>query len=234
MKKIGFIIFVTALVAGIVIANFTSIGSDVVRAPFSFILGSHIHGSGNLVTEKRKTGDFKAVDVGGNLNIEIVQSEKVSVTVEADDNILPAIKTEVYDGVLRIWSESKYKTSHSVAIRISAPSVEEIETSGVARATFTGINNESIRVNSSGASKVSLSGSINSLEVEMSGASKIYASKLKAERASIDGSGASSAEVEVVSYLSANLSGASGVSYKGDPAEIKKSVSGAANVSKVE
>lgn len=233
MKKTGFIIFVAALVAGIVIANFTSLGKNVVSFPFSYILGSKTHGSGHVVTENRNTGDFSGVEVGGNLQVELVQSDKTSVSVEADDNIVPLIKTKVYNGVLRIWSESRYKTSHNVKIRVSAPSVSEVETSGVAKVVFTEIDGDKLEISSSGASKVSLSGTVNTLGVEMSGASSVDCGKLRADTADIDGSGASSAEVDVASSLKADLSGASSVGYKGDPAEINKSVSGGANISKI-
>lgn len=234
MKKIGFIIFAAALVGGVLVANFTSIGGRTLKSPFSFFFGSKIHGSGNIVTKNRNVGEFKAIEIGGILNVEIVQAEKYSVTVEADDNILPTIITEVDDGVLRIWSESKFKSAHGVVIRVSAPSIEELETSGVSRASFSSINGDLLRVNTSGASKVSLEGTIKNLELDMSGASGVNAADLTANHASVGGSGASSARVEVVSFLEADLSGASSVNYKGNPAELKKSVSGGSSVTKID
>jgi hypothetical protein len=53
---------------------------------------------------------------------------------------------------------------------------------------------------------------------------------LKAENANVDGSGASNASVNVIGDLKADLSGASKVTYTGNPRNLEKSTSGASSV----
>lgn len=233
MKKLGFIIFIAALVVGVVIAKFTSFGSSAFNSPASFIFGSKLHGSGNLISQTRNTGDFKVVKVGGILNVVINKSDTQSVVVEADDNIAPVIKTRVRSGVLEIWSDKKFRSKKKVTIRIGSPSISGIDSSGVAKVRYTGIDNESLDVESSGASKVELEGNVGSIMVESSGASKVLGEKLVAENAEVEGSGAAKVLMTVNSKLRVSASGASRIKYKGDPGVIEKSTSGAASVSKI-
>ncbi|MDH3492090.1 MAG: DUF2807 domain-containing protein [Acidobacteriota bacterium] len=234
MKKLGFLIFGATLVVGVILANFTSFGSSAIKSPLSYLFGSKIHGSGNIISETRNTGEFSGVQVGGILNVEIKRAEKLSVVVEADDNIAPNIKTVVKAGVLKIWSEKSFKSHGRVTVRVTAPNIESIDTSGVANVIFTGVSNESLEIEASGASKVELEGTVDSLDVDMSGASKVKASKLVAARVEVDGSGASALAIKVTSALRADLSGASSVRYTGDPLELQKSVSGAGKVRKID
>src|SRR6185436_12331942 len=56
-----------------------------------------IEGSGNRKTEKRELKSFNAIDTTGAYEINITCQKPASFEIEADDNILPLIKTEVRD-----------------------------------------------------------------------------------------------------------------------------------------
>lgn len=234
MKKLGFLIFAAALAVGLALASFTSFGSSVIRSPLSFVFGSKIVGSGNMITENRNIEDFKGVKVSGILSVEVTQSEKTSVVVEADDNIAQTIRTEVRNGVLSVWSDKKFKSENKVTVRVSSPSIESLETSGIAQINFESANVESLDLDSSGASNISVSGTAKSARLNMSGASNIQALKLNTESVRVNGSGASSAEISVSESINAHLSGASDLSYKGNPSEIEKHVSGGADLTKID
>ena len=84
----------------------------------------------------------------------------------------------------------------------------------------------------SGASETSLTGSAEVFKIELSGAGELQAKKLKTNHASIDISGAGSAEIHAKKTLELEVSGAGSVKYKGSP-KVKKSVSGAGSVEKI-
>ena len=48
-----------------------------------------------MQTEKREVSEFKAIDVSGVFKVEITAQKDFDVKVEADDNLLQYIKTEV-------------------------------------------------------------------------------------------------------------------------------------------
>jgi len=230
MKKIGFIIFIIALILGVTFANFFSWGKTSAHFfNFSVNFGG-IKGSGNVQNEKREVEDFEAIEVGGIFEVEVVAQKDFSVEVEADDNLLQYIRTEVRDGKLQISTDKRISPKGSIHVRVSAPNIDNLEVSGVSKVSLANVKNDSLKVDASGASKIKVDGETKNLEVELSGASKLDAESLKAENVDVDGSGASSANVNVSGDLKADLSGASRVTYTGNPKNLEKSTSGASSV----
>lgn len=229
MKKIGLIIFAVALLVGVIFANFVSFGkAELGLMDFSFKRG--VKGSGNVVTETRDISGFKAIDVSGVFNVEIVAQKGFSVQIEADDNLIPLIQTEVNDGVLEISTEKRIKSSSKMTIRISAPDIEKIQVSGVAKVSLTELKNAALKIDTSGASKVTVAGETRDLNIEVSGASKIEAANLSSVNADINASGASQVSVNVTGDLKADCSGASNVTYSGTPTNVEKHASGASKI----
>ena len=230
MKKIGIIIFIIALFIGLIFANVFSFGKTSARFfNFKFSFGSE-QGSGNIAKEKREVSGFKQIDVSNSIQVEITAQKDFSVEVEADDNLLPLIKTEVRNGVLRIKSEGRFNTKNPVIVRVSAPNIEDLDVSGASKVNLTNLSNEDLQIHSSGASKIKVEGTTVNLEIETSGASKIDAENLKAENVSVDASGASNVNVAVSNELKVDASGASNISYSGTPTNLEKKTSGASNV----
>ena len=230
MKKIGFIIFIVAIIIGVTFANFFSWGKASARIfNFSINFGG-VKGSGNVQNEKRNLADFKTIEVGGIFEVEVTAQKEFSVEVEADDNLLQYIKTEVHNGTLEISTEKRISPKERIRVRISAPNIERLEVSGASKLSLANVKNDALRVDASGASKIKVDGETRNLEVELSGASRLDAENLKAENVSVDGSGASSASVNVSGDLKADLSGASKVTYSGNPRNLEKSTSGASSV----
>lgn len=229
MKKVGIIIFIIALFVGVIFAKVFSFGSTSARF-FNFKINFSETGSGNMATEKREVSNFKAVDVGGVFQVEITAQKEFSVEVQADDNLLPLIKTEIRNGVLKIESENKFNTKNPIIVRISAPDIENLEVSGASKVTLTNLSNDNLQIDASGASKVKVEGTTTNLKVDVSGASKIDAENLKAENVSVDASGASNVNVFVSNELKIDASGASSVSYSGTPTNLEKKTSGASSI----
>lgn len=230
MKKTGIIIFIIALFIGLIFANVFSFGKTSARFfNFNFSFGG-VKGSGNVVKENRGVSDFTQVDVSNAIQVEIVAQKDFSVEVEADDNILPLITTEIRGNVLRIKSEKGYNSKTPVIVRVSAPNIEDLDVSGASKVNLTNLNNESLQIHSSGASKINVEGTTVNLEIETSGASKIEAENLKAENVSVDASGASKINVTVSNDLKVDASGASNINYTGTPKNFEKKISGASNV----
>jgi hypothetical protein len=231
MKKIGFLIFLAALVVGFIAANVKSIG-NLSDKPLnlSFNFGG-VKGSGNLASESRDVRGFKGVDVSSAFQVEITAQKDFSVTVEADDNILPLIETEVDDGVLKIECDRRVSPKTPMKIIITAPDIENLETSGAANIILNSIKNASLHIDSSGASKILVTGETNKLVVEVSGATKIDAEGLVAEAATVETSGASHVAVNVIGTLRTDASGASKITYSGSPRELVTKKSGGSSVS---
>ena len=235
MKKLGIIIFIIALGVGVVLSNVFSWGTFGFKSPisFSFPSFSKVKGSGNVASENRGVAGFDSIRVSGVYVVEVVAQKDFSVQVEADDNLLPLIETYVKGDTLRIRNKKRISTRNPIKIKVSAPNIESIRNSGVAKVTVTDINNESFQIRSSGASKIKVTGKTGELQMKLSGACKVDATELVSSDVKVRGSGASYAKVNVDGDLAARLSGASRVVYSGSPKNINKRTSGASSVRQV-
>jgi len=229
MKKLGIIIFVVALLLGVVFSNLFSFGKASAR--FFNISFNSVAGSGVAATESRDVSEFNGIDVGGVFQVEVTAGKEYGVVVEADDNLLQYVKTEVSGGVLKISSTERLKSTTPMRIRVSAPEIESIDASGACKISVADVKSSELRVDTSGASKVNLAGETSSVTIEVSGASNIDAANLKAENATVKASGASKVEVFVTGKLTSGASGASKISYSGNPTSVTKDTSGAGKVS---
>ena len=229
MKRIGFLIFIAAIVLGVLFANFTSFGRAS-GSLINFSFGSGIKGSGVAAIEARDITDFNSVDVGGVFQVEITAQKDFAVEVEADDNLLQYIETEVSGGTLSITSDKRLNPSSPIRIRISAPDIERIKSSGASKVSLNDLKNSELTVDTSGVSKVTVAGQTANLTVDVSGASHIDAENLAAENANIDASGASHVSVNVLNELRSDASGASKIRYTGSPKSVEKHTSGASSV----
>ena len=230
MKKIGLIVFAAAIIVGVVIANFVSWGKATGEA-FNFPLKiGREKGSGRMATEVRELRDFSSVDVSSVFHVEITAQSKFHVEVEADDNLLQYIETEIRNGELHISLDKGVKSKNPLRVRIGAPDIDRIEASGASKVFLSNLKNSGLVIDTSGASKIELSGETGDLTVDVSGASHINAAELKSVNATVDASGASRVNVNVSGELKSEASGASSINYSGTPTNVIKNTSGASSV----
>lgn len=197
----------------------------------AYVHRDSVVGSGTLKTEKREVGSFNSIDTSGALEIEIVCQKEPSLELEGDDNLLPLLKTEVRGGTLYIETEKSFSAKKSIRVRITMKNLENLSSSGASNFQVKEIKNEKLKVDSSGASNINLSGETRALDVNLSGASKVSSETLRAERVSVALSGAGEANVYASEELNAEVSGVGSVTYSGDP-KVNKKVSGVGSVSK--
>ncbi len=73
---------------------------------------SDVEGNKNVTTEDRQVSDFTAVSVSSGIDLYLTQGNKETLKLEADENLMEHIITEVENGVLKIYSKKnlrKYK-----------------------------------------------------------------------------------------------------------------------------
>ena len=68
-------------------------------------LGGEVPGSGNVQTETRDTAAFEAVAFEYPADIVIQQGEKDTVVIEAEDNLVPQLSTDVTIGIHCVESD---------------------------------------------------------------------------------------------------------------------------------
>lgn len=195
-------------------------------------LGGGVVGSGNIKSEKRTVPAFTSIDASGAFEVEVVCQKEPGLELEGDDNLLPLVKTEVRGNTLYIEPQKQFSVRKAIRVKLTVSNLESISSSGASNFHVSNIKNEQLKIDTSGASNLNLSGETRSLDLEMSGASKVDSGDLHAERVRLSLSGAGKADVYASQELNADVSGAGNVTYAGDPKTVNKKVSGVGSVSK--
>lgn len=191
-----------------------------------------INGSGNVTSESRDVRSFDEVELRGVGNLSIRQTGSESLTVEAEENVLPKIGTEVENDRLIIGPEpnTSVQTNDPINYVLTVKDLHALKLSGAGNIDAEDIGTDKLGINISGSGAVQISGRADSQEVEISGAGAYRAEDLESKEAKIGVSGSGSAIVNASEALDAKVSGAGSVEYIGDPT-IEKDVSGAGRVS---
>lgn len=193
-----------------------------------------VRGSGVRKTEKRDDlASFTSIETTGSFEVEVNCQKPASFEVEADDNLIPLVETEVKNGILRIRTTKGYSSSGGIIVRINVPDLESLKTTGAGKFRVSDVKNDQFEIHSTGAATVFASGQTKSLKIGSTGAGEIDAHNLRADTAEVKVTGAAGVEVSAANELDVTVSGAGRVIYSGNP-KVSKHVSGAGEVTKKE
>jgi hypothetical protein len=200
-------------------------------------------GNKKIVKETRSVEAFTGIDVGGAFNVYFTQQENMSLVVEADENLLEKISTNVNGETLYIKSNN-IKNATSLNIYLSAPGLNELIASGAANVKNENtLNGESLNIRVSGAASVELDIKINDLttdasgagylklsgsaayhDVDASGAAEVKAGNLETIKTTANASGAADLTIRASEEAISETSGAGSVSILGNPEITTKNV----------
>lgn len=196
------------------------------------VAGCHlpgIRGNGQIKTEERQVDAFANVDTSGSFEIEW-QNGSPAFRITTDENLLPYIENNVSDNTLRLRTRDHIWPTHGIKIVISSPTRTGGRLRGAVKLTAKQLSGPTFALECKGASEVTLSGNIDRLSVDMTGASQLAAAGLQTKTAEISTTGAGDAEVAVSDTLNVAITGAGKVTYSGNPATIKKQITGAGSI----
>ena len=196
------------------------------------VVGCHlpgIRGNGQIKTEERAIAAFANVDTSGSFEIEW-QNGSPALRITTDENLLPYIENDVSEDTLHLRTRDHIWPTHGIKIVISSPTRTGGRTRGAVKLTVKQLSGPTFALESKGASEVTLSGNVDRLLVDMTGASQLAADGLQARTAEISTTGAGDAEVAVTDTLNVVITGAGKVTYAGNPATIKKQITGAGSI----
>jgi hypothetical protein len=188
-----------------------------------------IVGNGQIVTDTRSVSDFSEIQADGGFQIEW-RSGPPSLSVTTDENLLRYIDGQNIDHRLRLHSNGNIWSNHGIKVVISSSTRSGAKLTGAARLTVNQLSGRSFAIESTGAAKVFLDGTVDQLVTDMTGASRLEAGSLHTKTAEISSTGASHAEVAVSETLKVSITGAGKVIYSGNPAAVEKHITGAGSI----
>jgi hypothetical protein len=214
------------------------------------ILVDCVHGSGTVARDERSVSTFRRVVIKGATDVVLRQGAAQQVVVEAEDNLLPLIRTAVENGELVIDTRKCIESTRPVVVHVTAAEPAGITISGSGDVTgpdkidakefdirISGSGDvrlwlvaSDIRTQISGSGDVALRGSARSFESSISGSGDINASDLAAVRAAVRISGSGDCRLDVTEQLDVSISGSGDVGYKGPVRDVRTSISGSGDV----
>lgn len=208
-----------------------------------------VRGSGNMATESRDVGGFTEIVLEGSGEVNIEMGDTESLTIEAEDNLMSHLTTDVEGGRLVLGTRDAIVTTRGIVYTITATSLDGITVSGsgdveVADVTTTEFSTEisgsgavdisnleadRLAVTISGSGDIDVTGTAAELEVDIPGSGSFDGEGIETRVGDVSISGSGAAVVNVADTLEANVSGSGTIEYLGSPA-VSSNVSGSGSI----
>jgi hypothetical protein len=189
---------------------------------------SGIRGNGDIVTQNRPVQEFTSVEAEGAFTIDWVQGPP-SCTITTDENLQSRVETRMSGSKLELDWHGQLRPTSGVKVKLSSSNLTATRLTGAVRLTATKLSGKGFYLEGSGATRVTVDGTVGELLATMAGASKLDADALQVKIAKLSISGAGKADVSVSDSLKVSISGAGKVTYSGNPT-VEKDISGAGSV----
>ena len=215
-------------------------------------LGPGRTASGTTASRRIDAAGVSRLDVANGFDVRVRLGKPEAATVTYDDNLADLLDVRVDDRTLRIQLKPDSNVDNRPILRAEVTMVrlEDLHTAGASTVTVASklpgsglrlLVSGSSRVAAelaldqaeatvSGSSRLELTGTANTLRVQGSGASRLELADLHLQRLDITLSGASHGSVQVDQTITAQVSGASNLTYKGTPQFTKRDTSGGSSI----
>ncbi|MCB0374876.1 MAG: DUF2807 domain-containing protein [Sinomicrobium sp.] len=215
-----------------------------------------VKGNGSMVTKERKTADYDAISVAGSFDVELVAGTEGNIVINAEENLIPHIETEVKNNTLKIGVEEGYSLhpgrNHKMLITVPFKDISKVSLAGSGdvmsknpikadsfTASIAGSGDMDLEVNASqvkgsvaGSGDLRLKGSTTDFECSIAGSGDVYAFDLMAENVEASVSGSGDARVYCNGALKARVVGSGDITYKGNPKKEDTKAMGSGDISK--
>jgi hypothetical protein len=208
--------------------------------------------------QQRNVSGFTGISVATGIEAELTQGSEDAVSVSvSDDKLLEGLKTEVVNGVLKIYYDNKMKNNNfgkhrKLQVFVTYKSINKLSGSSGASikatntingaalafdmssgAQFNGdIKTTDLTIDQSSGAISKVSGNATSVKADISSGSIFTGSDLTSDNCKVSASSGAVLKIGVSTKLTARASSGGVVNYKGSP-EVDKSVSSGGVVSKI-
>ena len=211
-------------------------------------------GSGNLTTEMRQVTDFEAIRLDGAGRVEISQGTTPSLEIQAEDNLINLLTSDVQDNTLVLgydedgWRRTIIPTRNinytltvtdlsslvlngAADIRIHSLQTDTlfIEINGAGNIVIENLSAENLRVNLAGTGSINISGTATDQVINIDGAGNYQGPDLQTQSTSININGLGNGTVWAAETLQVTIAGGGNVSYYGSP-QVSQEITGLGQV----
>ena len=211
-----------------------------------------IKGNRNVVSEERAiSSNFDEIKVQQGIRLLITQDNSTSLKVEADENIIDLLRTEIQNNQLKIYFEKNVYKAKARNVYLSTNDIKKIKASSgssvISENTIQSnaleldassgssmkiyVNAEKVTTESSSGANIRVNGKSKILSCSASSGSSINADDLKTIDATVKASSGANIDVNVTGILTAKASSGGDIDYEGNPKDVNKNTSSGGSVS---
>lgn len=216
-----------------------------------------IKGNGETKKETREVSSFTAINAQGSMEIKIDYGNSGTISVEADENLLPYIETTVEDGRLSIKPKKNVNLNSrsGIVVYVSMTQIKSLKLSGSGNISGSGaFTNDTttdfsvsgsgnlsldfdtfkeLDLSVSGSGNIKLKGASSMISAKISGSGNIDCSNTSSHDVVAKVSGSGNIKVDANNSIDAQINGSGNVFYKGDAQKINRKMSGSGKVIKM-
>ena len=202
-----------------------------------------IRGNGDIETQKRNISDnFTAIKVSQGIDVYFTSNNSVKLTVEADENIIDLLRTDVSDGTLKIYFEKNVWRAKSRKVYLSVPTLNSISTTSGASVRFENtlktdklslratsgadiyayVNVTDLNSATTSGADIRISGNAKNFEASATSGSDIKATDLKADYVTAKVTSGADIKVYAVKEINAKATSGGDIRYEGDPKVVNR------------
>lgn len=209
-----------------------------------------VRGSGDVITESREVSGFSEIVLKGSGRARIEVTGEESLTIEAEENLMPLLTSEVEDGVLELGATEAISPTRDIVYTITVSSLEgvtvqgsgaltasgveagifDLTVSGLGDVSLQGLTSDELFIRITGSGDAEVSGSTSHLMLDVRGSGDYIGEQLVSTTADVEVSGSGNATVNVSEDLEATVSGSGNITYLGDPPSADLSISGSGEI----
>lgn len=215
-------------------------------------------GSGKMVSEDRPVDSFSQLHINGDIQVKIAKGDTESVSITAEDNVVPDVKTlEDNDALTVTYAVSRLnllqaRPTKDIVVTVVVKNLKNITVDGAATLTCKvvpsadlevshngsgniniGLNPKKLTITVTGEGSATMNGSADSIKATVSGSGSLNIKNLSSPKVSVATSGSGDIMTQVTDTLTATISGSGSISYSGNPKTVNKKISGSGTLKKL-
>ena len=212
-----------------------------------------IKGSNHVVSEERNiSSNFEVIKVQQGITVYLTQGNSTQIKVEADDNIIDLLVTEITNDELKIYFKKNVNRAKARNVYLTTSDISKIRTSSGAHVKSENtiqtttlnldsssgssmkiyVNAKEVISESSSGANIKIMGKTTNFSANSSSGSSIDADELESVDAYTKASSGANINVNVSGKLTAKASSGGDIDFEGNPTSIDKDTSSGGSVSR--
>ena len=201
-----------------------------------------IEGEGEKVQKEFAVDMFRYLEIDVNANIQLIQSDSLSVSIDGYKNIVDLLDFRVSNSHMLIKLKKSSNHNSVLNIKIYVPAIQRITMNGTGNLEVKAWENEErLYLRNNGSSKFTLSNlknikhliielngggnieslgdsqHINTLHCTLNGSGNVYLKQINSSYASIESNGSGNVDIGLSEILNTTIIGSGNISYQGFP-----------------